>query len=265
MKKLNKLTCLMVAAFLLLGISAEAQFFKKLTKKVTDKVERAVTDNISDKAANEADDALNNVWEMDLGKSGLGMGSPVDPSEIPDSYAFDWKVNYAMEMKSGKMDFVYRLKEGADYMGMAMPKMANMFIVMDQKNDLSIIYMNNKLMRATKINEEAISEAAKKESSYAKDMEYEKIGSKTISGYECEGYRAENEDYVFTIYITDDAGIGFSNFYENQKNLPESFNPDWISEDSLLMEMQMTDKKDADKGMTMTCTGIEKENFVIKK
>lgn len=259
---MKKLMYLMLAAFLLSGTSAKAQFFKKLANKVTNKVEDAVTRNISDKAANEADEALNNVWEMDLKGMDIGMGSPVDLAEVPNSYNFDWKYSLSMKTKDGGMDFVYRLKEDADYMGMAMPQMANMFIVLDTGNDLTVMYMNG-MVRATKLETE-LPEDTEMENPYS-DMEYKKIGSKTILGYDCDGYRAESEDYVFTMYVTDEAGIGFSQLYENQKNLPKGFNPDWISEDSLLMEMQMDNKKDADKSMTMTCTGIEKDNFTISK
>lgn len=250
-----------LVAFLVMGTSANAQFFKKLKKKVQERVEEVISDNVADKAANEADNALNNVWEMKLDSLNLGgMGSAIDPSKIPDSYDFNWKYNISMQLQDGKnMDFVYRLKKGAKYMGMELPKMSNMFMVMDHKNEMMVMYINN-MVRATKMPQEE----AELDNPYS-DMEYEKIGSKEILGYNCDGFKSENKDYVFTMYITEEAGVGFSSLYKSQKNLPKGFNPDWISEDSLLMEMQMDDKNDPEKSLTMVCTGLSKENFTISK
>lgn len=259
---MKKLQYLSLSFCLLFTFSAEAQFFKKLKEKVANKVEDVVANNIADKAAKEANDALNKIWETDLKNMNLGLGDPVDPAEIPESYHFGWKYVMNMKTEAGEMNFTYRLKEGAPYMGIEMPKMQNLFIVIDHEKEMSIIFMND-MVRATKLQTE-VPEEESTENPYA-DMEYQKIDSKTILGYDCQGYKAETQEYVFIMYVTDEAGIGFNNFYENQKNIPNNFNPDWINEDSLVMEMQMEDKNDPDKSLTMTCTSIEKEDFTISK
>lgn len=256
---MKKLLCSIFAMLLLSNYSAEAQFFKKLTKKISEKVEETVTRNISDKAAKEADKTLNNIWETELKDMSFDMGAmSVDPAKIPDSYDFDWKYSMNMETTNGSTNLVYRLKEDAPYMGMKFQKVEDMFVVVDNEKDITIIYMGD-IVRASQIESEVEAENA-----YS-DMKYEKIGSKTILGYEADGYQAETEEYVYTIYVTDEAGIGFNNMYQNPKNIPENFNPEWIDENSLLMEMQMEHKTDPEKNMAMRCTGLDKEAFTISK
>lgn len=239
---------LLVGMFL--NIPVQAQFLKKLGDKITNKVEKTISENISDKAAKETNETLNQTWKS--------MDNPGTNAKIPKSYNFDWKYSVSMNTEKMNMDVTYRLKENANYMGMGGGRMGNIFLVMDFENDMTVMYMNG-MVRSTKIPKE---NAGKNPYS---DIAYEKIGSKTILGYECEGYRAETEDYVFTFYITDDVGVGFGSLYKNQKYLPEGFDSDWLNEDSLMMSMQMTDKKDPDKNMSMTCTGIEKDDFTISK
>lgn len=259
---MRKIILMVFAVSMFSANNAQAQFFKKLKEKVTNKVENAVTRNISDKAAREANEALNTIWESDLKNINVGMGDPVDPAEIPAEYKFDWRYTINMKTDAGEMDFNYRLKEGAPYMGIEMPNMENFFMVIDNEKGMSVMFMNG-IVRATKLSSVTVTEDEVKNP--YENMEFQKIGTKTIMGYTCEGYKAETKDHSFTIYITDDAGIGFNDIYSNQKNIPKGFDSDWIGEDSLLMEMQMNDKKDPSKNLTMTCTGIEKEDFSISK
>ena len=248
--------------------TAEAQFLKKLKNKVQEKVENVAIDNVSDKAANETNKSLNSLWEKKIGDGNFSMGTErVNPEEIPTSYDFDWIYKMRITHTNGEMDMLYHLKEDAPYFGMEMQQQGEMFIVFDDKNDLSVMFMasgENKYLMATRFDMEETSEGSEE---YYDDMEIKEIGTKTILGYECQGYEGENKDYIFQFYITKEAGIGFDRMFQNkQNNLPEDFNPDWLQDgDALLMQMRMEDKNSSKNNMSMTCTKIEKEPLTIRK
>lgn len=258
--KNSLIPCLM--ALLFLGTPARAQFLKKLGNKISNKVENAVTENIANKAASESEQALNKIYEIDLGGMEVNMGEPVANELIPEAYDFTWKYVMGITTDQGEMEMVYRFRENSPYFGMQMPNMANMFMVMDQEREISVIYMDGRV-HATKMSAD-ISEAAVKD--HPTDaMSFEKIAGKTILGYECDGYRAESDEHIITMYITDQTGVGFSSVFQNQKNLPKNFDPTWLKDNSMLLEMQMEDKKDPGKLITMKCSSIEKTPFRITK
>ncbi|UZH56513.1 DUF4412 domain-containing protein [Salinimicrobium tongyeongense] len=246
--------------------TAEAQFFKKLKKKVEEKVEDAAIKNVSDKAAKETNKSLDNLWAKQLETSNYSMGmNMVDPSEIPDSYNFDWKYTLQMNTSEGTMDMVYHIKENAPYVGIKIPQAENMLSVLDNKRNMTVLYMNsegNKMVMATRFD---VSEENMEADTPYDEMKFEKIGKKTILGYECQGYSSENDENVFTFYVTDETGLSFSDFFQkNQKNIPEGLDADWIKDGKgLMMEMQMKDKKNPEKNVSMLCTGIEKQAFSI--
>ena len=264
---MKKLTILFISLFLV-GSTAEAQFLKKLKKKVEQKVEQKVINNVSDKAAAETEKSLNNMWEMDLEGMAMPMGERVDPAEIPASYAFDWEYTLNMNSEQGDMEFTYLLKKDAPHFGIQMPNVPGMFMVMDGEKQMMVMFMNsegNKMLTATRIDPENL--AASEEENPYKDAEIKQIGSKEIMGYTCQGYQTETPEHLFTFYVTDEAGIGFSDIFKaNQKNAPKGFNPEWFAEGKgLMMEMNMKDKKDSSKNITMTCTKLAQKDNRINK
>lgn len=264
---MKKLFYLLIASFLM-SVSAEAQFFKKLKEKVEEKVEHAVTENVSNKAANEADKSLNNLWDTQLKNSSFSMGAErVDPSEIPASYNFDWEYEMNMKTSEGDLNMVYLLKEGAPYIGVRVPQAQNMLTVLDNEKEMTVMFMESegsKMVMATRIHTET--DQAEIENPY-ENMEMKKIESKTILGYECQGYQTENEEHIFTFYVTNEAGISLRDLYQtSQKDIPKGFaNVEWLKDDSgIMMEMQMENKKNPKQSASMTCTSIKKNPFIIK-
>lgn len=265
---MKKLTILFLSLFLM-GSTAEAQFLKKLQKKIEDKVEKKVIDNVSDKAAAETEKSLNKMWEMDLSSLPMGgMGERVDPAEIPASYNFDWKYTMNMHTTEGEMDMTYLLKEDSPHFGMQLPNVPGMFMVMDGEKQMMVMFMDSegsKMLTATKLDPASL-EASETENPY-ENAEMKEIGSKEIMGYHCKGYQTETPEHVFTFYVTDEAGVSFSDIFKaNQKNAPKGFNPDWFKDGkALMMEMDMKDKNDPSKNVSMTCTQLEKTNFTLNK
>ena len=264
---MKKLICLLTALILAVP-GAEAQFFKKLKKKVQEKVENAVTENVSDKAASEAEKSLNDLWETDFKNSAISFGAErVDPASIPATYDFSWEYQMKMSTSEGEVEMIYLIKENAPYIGIKIPQAQNMVTVLDNANEMTVMYMDsgeNKMVMASKIN--ASSAEAEETGNPYENMEMKKIGTKEILGYECQGYQTENDEHIYKFYVTDEAGISFTDLVQtNQKNVPEGFDAEWLQDgEGLLMEMQMEDKKNPARSASMTCTGIEKKPFVIK-
>ncbi|HET8753947.1 MAG TPA: DUF4412 domain-containing protein [Salinimicrobium sp.] len=248
------------------SFSAQAQFFKKLKEKVEKKVENAVTESVSDKAEKETQKAMDKMLEANLSNISMGMES-ADLSEVPETYTFNWEYALHMKTKDGDFEMIYRLNEDQPYIGIEMPQAEGMFMVMDQENKLMAMFMNsqgNKFLTATKLPE--VPEEVTDEEEINSTPEITKIGTKTILGYESQGYQTEDEDHIITFYVTDEAGISFNDMFKtSQKNMPKNFEAEWLEEGALLMEMNMQSKTNPKETMLMTCTRIEKEDFSIKK
>jgi len=200
----------------------------------------------------------------------FGMSNNVN---LPDNYNFDY--NYKLKLTHKKGDFIldYYLKQNANYFGFdnsEMMKESNvntkMFMVMDSEAKVTAMFMEmmgKKIVQKTKLKESEFNT----DNSDMSDYTFTEIDSKTINGYECEGYISENDKNKITFYITDDVPVSFNQvFGSNMKSLPKGFNADWMkkyAENGLMMEMIYEDKKKSKNNMTMQCTTIEKTDFSI--
>ena len=244
----------------------QAQILKKLKQKVEQRVENVVTDKVADKAATEAGKSVDNM--MNLQMAGAAGYEQADPSEIPQVYDFDWSYVMKMETRQGDMILNYFLKKDAPYFGMKLPE-NDMHMVMDPSRNLSVTYMRsegNNLVMASKMPKNLADEIAA-DNSAADEYSFKKIGNKTILGYDCEGYQGENDDMVFTFYITTEPEISFGEIYKSDKTkLPKGFDPKWIKDGKgIMMQMVMEGKKNAKDNATMTCIALEKKSFSLNK
>lgn len=177
-----------------------------------------------------------------------------------------------MTHKKDDIQFDYYLKKDADYFGFDISAMTKgnadmkMFTVMDNGNAVTAMFMEmmgKKIVRKSKIK---LSDFTSDED--ANDFTFTKIASKTILGFDCDGFVGENKDSQVTFYITNEAPVSFSKIWETDKNkTPKGFNPAWVekyTDNGLLMEMDYVDKKKSKNNMTMECVGLEKTDFSIQ-
>lgn len=192
--------------------------------------------------------------------------------ELPDSYDFDYNYKLKMTHKKGDITFDYYLKEDAEYFGFDISEMtkgsesAKMFSVMDANLEVTAVFMElngKKIVQKTKLKTSDFDANDEDMSNYT----FTQIESKTINGYECEGYVSENDKTKIIFYITDEVPVSFNQVFGNDnKNLPKGFNGDWLkkyAENGLMMEMIYEDKKKSKNNMTMQCTGLEKTDFSL--
>lgn len=204
--------------------------------------------------------------------SNNGFAQKASKVELPSTYDFDYIYKLKMTHKKGDVTLDYYLKEDAAYFGFdtaAMTKGSEdtkMFMVMDA--DLGVTAMFMEMM-----GKKVVQKSKLKASDFGTDTEdmsdytFTEIDSKTINGYECEGYISENDKIKMTFYITDDVPVSFNQvFGSNMKNMPKGFNPDLMkkyAESGLMMEMIFEDKKKSKNNMTMQCTGLEETDFSL--
>jgi hypothetical protein len=256
MKKLILATILISFA----AMPVHAQIFKKIKQKVEDRLEKKEADKTADEAG-ESSDTFNS--------SGLAAGfNQVDAADIPESYDFDWNYVMSVSTAQGDMELEYFLKKDASYFGMKVPQ-NDMFMVIDQSRKLNVMFMEsggNKMFMTTKIPDQSSAQSAGQDN-YNEEFNFKKIGEKKILGYNCTGFQGENEDTVFTFYVTSEPGISFNDLFKSENTkLPKGFDPDWIKDgQGLMMQMIMEGKKNAKENVTMTCTKLEKKPFSIKK
>ncbi|NRD24392.1 DUF4412 domain-containing protein [Winogradskyella litoriviva] len=192
-------------------------------------------------------------------------------AELPDSYDFDYIYKLKMTHKKGDITFDYYLSKDEEYFGFDSPEMnkgnndSKIFMVMDAELQIAAMFMemmDKKVVQKTKLKASDF-----KSDDDMSDYTFTEIDSKTINGYECEGYVSENDEVKITFYITDDVPVSFSKaFGSNVKNMPKGFNGAIVekyAENGLMMEMTYVDKKKSKNNMTMECISLEETEFSI--
>lgn len=192
--------------------------------------------------------------------------------DLKDAYDFDYIYQLKMTNKKDDVQFDYYLKKDAGYFGFDISTLTKnqkdmkMFTIMDNDTGVTGMFMEmmgKKMVQKSKINLNDF-DSDKNDP----DFSITKIGSKTILGYECDGFIMENKDSKTTMYITNEAPVNFSKIWDNSKTkMPKGFNPAWMKkygENGLLMEMQYVDKKKSKNNATMECVGLEKTDFALQ-
>jgi len=268
MKTKNIITILV---FLFIGMGAQAQFWKKIKDRAKDAAEETVLNKTAEKAAEKTDKTLDKIFDMDFGKS-----SKVDPAILQKSYEYNWKYTLQMQHKKGNMNINYHLREGGTDFGSTFEMdqstevMNGMFMVMDESAGVTAILMERngkKFGQVMSSLTDKVSEIAEQENTMS-DAEFKEIGTKEILGYECQGFQMENEDVIMTMYVAFDTPVSFNQLAagQNAKRLPKGIDPKWmdkIGDNSLMMEMDVVNKKKPKQSTTMTCVALEENPMSI--
>ncbi len=190
--------------------------------------------------------------------------------ELPDSYDFEYIYKLKMTNKKDDVRLDYFLKKDANYFGFdasAMTKDADnkMFMVLDNELEVSGMFMEMMGKKVVQKSKLKISDFMDEDDNA--QMEFKQIESKTIMGYDCEGYVGEDEKSKVTVYITDDVPVSLANIWgANPKSMPKNMNQTWMkkyAENGLMMRMEYEDKKKSKNNMTMECVGLEETDFVL--
>jgi hypothetical protein len=253
-------------AFFLMFQSAEAQFLKKLKKRVEEKVENAVIEKTANEAAEKATKTMDKAFDVNPFGNG-GSKEKADPSLVADTYDFTWKYSIKMGTKKGDIVFDYYLKPDAPYFGFSSKTMENLFTVMDNGNKVTTMFMaseGNDLGMVTTMPDDLNLEETKDQS---EEFTFTLLPAKSINGYNCKGVKATNEDYEMDMYFTNEAEVSFDDIYKYQQTKVPAEIKDFFDKDEklLMIYMDMNDLKNKKEHVTMECIGLEQVTKTIKK
>jgi hypothetical protein len=261
---------LSVLALLLSCSIVKAQFLKDLKKRVEERAKEVVEYKTADKAGQMTENALEKILNPNLGGliKGGAKGKPVDTSELPDAYSFDYRYAMKMSTSAGEMQFDYFLNPNESYLGYKMEMGMELFSIIDEERRIIVNYIDgNPIATSMDLAENLDGE----EEEYLEDFQnftLTELPNREFLGYDCIGRLMENEQYKFTVYFATDMPANFDNVFKNtQTNLPpelQRFAEDYPN--SLMMYMEMEDKENKGKkngSATMECVAFESYEYTI--
>lgn len=273
-------TLIAITTFLFLATglasSAEAQLLNRLKKKAQDaaaqKAEEKLAEAVERKAEQMVEESWNSIfgeWEEGTGGEGRSplftMNSNVTTE---DTYRFNTITTMEVEMtdKDGKkeppMTMKMHFNDDAMYTGTRYEseemrqENGDVFIIYDFKNSAMVMLMQSEedkfsfaydWQQALEQAEAYEDEPAEVTESDAAEGEaeawgnYSKIGTKTIAGYNCEGYRSETENAVTEVWLSPEADFGMQRMFganTNSKYLRGKVPTDYPQGTVMAMESQ---------------------------
>lgn len=286
---------LIVMICLLIGGSANAQFFKKLKKKAENAAERTILNRTDREVSKGTDKSIDNAMEggdkdkktkkseeqseaeiAKISNRALSVFGG-DMASIPDSYKFQYIMDMTMTSGKNEMLINYYVQPTAGYFGFTMEMenemAANSFVVYDLENEAMVSFMDtNGQKMVMRMNipfdeemQETIKNNGKNES--IKKSNITPIEGKTVLGYRCKGYQIKQEDGISKFYITDEAPISFIGMFASIKKMQKKMDTSAIpfDENSMMMEMEYIPNKKRDDKVHMICTAIKEQPYIISK
>jgi len=289
-------TLLLTLVFLMIGNTSQAQFFKKLEehakKKIEQEAERRAerrVDKTIDKGFDKTEETIDGKGKKHKKKKkgkqdgkvitnkakhseteaneAFPTSSSQENINLPNSYSFDWEYTMKVSSKDGAMDMIYLLAPNAKYLAFKMDMAqqgasGSVISIMDTERETAIMLMDmggSKFKTTTKLpkEQEGVNDGT--------DFSIEKIGTKTILGYKCQGFKITSKEGVATIYFAKNTPVSFTNIYASSKKKPKGINPTWFKEfeNGLVMEMNFVSSKKEKYNVTMKCISLKKKKVII--
>lgn len=272
----------------LFTIDAEAQIMNRLK----DRAKKAAADKAEEKVAEQVEKAVERSWNAIFGEM---ITDSTNRNRIPfsissnvkteDTYQFNTittmeirTVNKDEEQEPPVIMNMHFNKDG-EYTGTKFESEEmkqeddDLFVIYDFKNSAMLMLMDNEDEKFSFAYDWQQSfESAEEDSLFDEEanwenveewQDYKRIGSKTIQGYQCDGYRSENDNEIVEVWVTRDAELGMNNLFKANANAKQMKGK--IPEDypyGMIMEMQMENLNNGEK-TTMEVTDID-ENANIR-
>jgi hypothetical protein len=289
MKPIRLITLTLLVSLLSFN-STQAQLLKKLKKRVQAATEDVIVDKVAEKAAQETGKAMDSLLQIDpdyqpYSQAQLEQFMVQDSVDFPmeATYEFNTRVTYQMEFSSKDnssiVDYGMWFSENENYMATQVKNIkskeknqqdmpASMLSVIDEKNKIMIIFMEDQKM-AQVLSMEKIKEISVEENEAENtntDFEgLKKTGqTKKILGYNCEEFAAVNNENNFSIWITDELELFQKNMFysineslggKTFKNIPKDAK-------GFMMETHFENLVNGEKGK-MIVTEINKQSKSI--
>jgi len=234
-----------ILSILIFASNADAQILKKLKNKAKNATEDKLEQKIDQEIEKTAERMVENSWEIFFGgeeyydEEGNPQMSPFSLSSnanVEDTYHFEVVTTMEIEniKKNGKkespmyMDMHFnndQMYTGTKISGEQMEEAdGDIFIIYDLKNEAMVMLMDSKDGKFSfaydwKQAEEFANKFsemydAEEEAEEPEMPQFQKIGTKTISGKSCEGYLTESEKSKMEIWVTQDEDLGIQKMFQ---------------------------------------------------
>jgi len=269
--------------------TADAQIFNRLKERAKNAAENKVEEKLGNEIEKAAERAVEKTWRSIFGDEfgsegdGINVSFAMNSNAVTEEvYRFDVITTMEVEtiQKNGSSDGPMVMKmhfnEAEAYSGTKFSgdqidmSEGDMFMIYDLKNESMVMLMENedgkfsfaydwKQARMLAQDFEETSADSDYDDEDIEEWEnFEEIGTKTIAGLECRGYRSENEDSVMEYWVTRDEDLGIQKMLrinEQTKHLKGNVPANYPA--GMLMEMTQEDLNSGEK-MTMRVTDINK-------
>jgi len=238
-----KKTTLFIACILCFSGSVNAQFLKKLGKKVEQAAGKAIERKAERKATKETEKAFDSTFNRKKkNKQRTSRSAGISKVKSAETYAFNHKAEMQFITKKEKMTVNYFLPDSGNFFGMEIKdeKIKDDFImVYDVDREAMFTYMENNGQKMK------MSVAFETDDVDTEDTSFNITATgkvKTILGYSCKEYKMTGDDITATIWVTKDVDIRFpSTLYTSKKN--KNNHQEWMKHiDGWAMEMEMTEE-----------------------
>ena len=270
-----------IVALICIGMlsTVDAQIFKKKNKetdsvattkekkgflgKLLTKKNKNETDSVA--TSKEKKGVLGNLFSKKE-KKPMGKLVPAPPDnnvKLPDSYHFSYHAKIKVINKEGTTETDYFLQPNASYF--AKKSSNNDFsehIVYDNERNMEVYFAEIKGEKRKARKKMGIFTKAKLIGAYkdAPDRTVKSIGTKTLLGYECQGFEISTDAGVTNLWVTNEAPATlYSALFASRADAPES--P--FSKNTMILETTFTSSKDPNKSYQMACVALEPNTLVF--
>ncbi len=298
----NRKPIFLCFALLLISNTINAQFLKKLEKRVKAATEEVVIRKTAEEASKQTEKTIDAMLKNPKSSNeqtnnpsrSANQSNDVATDEkmledylnqqeaidLPESFSFEWKYVLKMESdaykkkqkKMGDTKITYLLSTqstafATQFDGGEIDKgLGQSLMVMDPSTGVNVMLME---VEGKKIIQNMPSVADVSQENYetndnVNNFKIKKIGTKKIMGYTCQGFEVQLEEGVSTIYINPNSPVSF-NRGGDPNFTAKGFDAAWLKEfeNGLMMEMTFVSSKKAKYDMKMTCVELVRKPLTI--
>jgi len=295
---------LLTGAFCTVLASAEAQLLKRLSDKAKEMVDQRLRNTerkAEDAVERKIDEAIDRGTDQALGRgeSQAKSGAPATGAFSPFGafalnpeihYTFNRQVTYKIQTKAPKqsraeeISFSLLYAEGQTYMGNKVvnhsgrAKGDDAMVVYDAKNQCMVIFHDGADGRrsmalpwgmdpaaATAVDANPEASRPRTEPAPAAGMPgFERIGTKVIAGYTCNGYRSGDASSRVEMWMSEEFPADLRRVLEESRasSMLNTFMPQALPM-GMLLEIRSENSKTGES-MVMTLTGVSSETLTLR-
>lgn len=269
----------------------------KTMNKVNNALEEKASDLIADMLARQLEKQLDHYWEEltreavlqdSIDRAQKGDTAYVDASEavsrylsnmnraadVPEEYVFNWKFDCVMGTGKEEDESVFYYSEGSPVFAIEQEENGGTnLIVIDLDKDLMVMFQTSKKGEKTAqalpnmMNFAGRAAAQSMDSVMANYHIRKGNKQKTVAGYSCQQYLAEDDDHTYEIYVAPELKNIWKDTYGSfmQRFTSLEYQDEFKKVEGMAMESTSTSKKNKKDVNTFEVTKVDHNDVKIQK